>query len=107
MGVGASVERIMPEKGEQEMGGEIVTQGGAILSRCRTCGQPVGGNRLYTDEGVFHDRESCLDAPLYEALVADGRSVQEWNDHLDEEHAVWSTEELLARERRFMDARLP
>ena len=89
------------------MGETEVFQGGAILTRCRTCRQEVGRDRIYTDEGVFHDRESCLDAPLYEALVADGRSVQEWNEHLDEEHAVWSTEELLARERRFMDARLP
>ena len=53
--------------------------------KCRTCSQPVGQDRLYADEGVFHDRESCLDAPLYEALVADGRNAQDWADIFEDE----------------------
>lgn len=85
---------------------------------CKTCGGWVPpAERLHTDEGLFHDSVRCLTEQDFEALISkwgcEG-GCQEWAEHLEEEHredaetrAYWSTEELAARERRFMDARLP
>lgn len=63
---------------------------------CATCGGWVPPtDRLYTDEGLFHDRLTCLAGADYDELVerygcrciiSATFTELEWIEHLEEEH---------------------
>jgi len=64
---------------------------------CPTCGGWVNPlERVYTDEGTYHDRLDCLTEGRFEELVAkygcrcevaSTFTEAEWIEHLDEEHS--------------------
>ena len=65
---------------------------------CPTCGGWVNPlERIYTDEGIYHDRLDCLTEGRFEELVAKYGcrceaafptfTEAEWIEHLDEEHS--------------------
>ena len=66
-----------------------------MTGQCKTCGGWIPPlERIYTDEGTFHDRLTCLTGGHFETLVSKygcrcpTATQQEWHDHLDEEHRV-------------------